>query len=203
MRLKNIIKDPSNRKERLYFLAMLVFFAGTAAGISSVVNSDKREAFYNFFISGGLAFRSGESTIFEILKMNFCGVFFILLFLFVLGFFTFGQVISIPVILYRGFSLGTSVTLMMYEFGSKGILLSSVLIIPFGIFTNIAILLAVRETIRGSDMLFKYIFFCREKENTKKFVKLYAIRFVVLISLLAVGMIIQGFLLYFSVKFII
>lgn len=154
MKIKTFITDPSSKKDRLIFLVVLLFLSGCILGILSASVYGEKDAFCSIFLSGGLAFRCGTETVFEILKNNFAGTVLLLAFLGFSGFFAFGQILSVPVILYRGFCFGSAVFICMQNFGAKAPLIALIMIIPFGIYSSVIIFAAAR----GISKKFKYYF---------------------------------------------
>ena len=145
MKIKTFITDPSSKKDRLIFLTVLLFLSACISGILSASVCKENDIFCSIFLSGGLAFRCGTETVSEILKNNFTGTFLLLVFLGFSGFSAFGQIFSVPVILYRGFCFGSAVFICMQNFGTKAPLVALIMIIPFGIFSSIIIFAAARE----------------------------------------------------------
>ena len=203
MKIKTFITDPSSKKDRLIFLAVLLFLSACISGILSASVCKENDIFCSIFLSGGLAFRCGTETVSEILKNNFTGTFLLLVFLGFSGFSAFGQIFSVSVILYRGFCFGSAVFICMQNFGTKAPLVALIMIIPFGIFSSIIIFAAARESARNSNIIFRFLFLNREKEDMKKSVKMYFLRFLFLFIFTAAGIVIQTLLLYLTVKFII
>jgi hypothetical protein len=205
MKLKLILTDPIKRKERIFFSAFTAIFIGTLIGILYSCKSENtgRNDLLDFALNSGLAFKNGSYTVYEILRNNFIGIFLLILILFISGFFAFGQIVAVAALIYRGFSFGNAVYLILNEFGVQGILVALLLIFPFGIFSCVVTFFASRETIRCSNNLFKYIFIGEKKENMTKNIKYYLLRFVALIVFIVIAIAIQAFLLMFCIRFVI
>lgn len=203
MKIKALITDPSARKDRLLFLSAMLFLSGCIGGILAASVNKSSETPHNILFSGGLAVRCGSDTVFEILKNNFTGMALILIISMLLGLFAFGQILSVPMIGYRGFCFGSAVFLCVNEFGPKGLAAVLTMVIPYGIYSSVIVFLAARESAKNSNIILNFVFFGRAKEDMKKCVRLYFLRFIFLFIFTAAGIVIQTLLLYLTVKFIV
>lgn len=203
MKLKTLITDPSSRKDRIIFLAVLLFLSGCIGGILSSSVSENKDNFRSIFLSGGLSIGFGTSTVIEILKSNFSGTVFSVFIVMIAGFFAFGQIISVPIICYRGFCFGSAIYLCMNDFGNSGIIASLAVIIPYGLYSAVIILMASRESVKSSNIILSFMFLGREKEEIKKYVKLYFLKFIFLFIFTLVGIVAQTLFLYITVRFIL
>jgi len=121
------------------------------------------------------------NTLLEIIKNTFISVCAILGVIFCTGFFAVGQPLSVAALIYRGFGIGFSSALTYITFGKSGIYISIIFIVPKILATSVIIMLAVRESMRLSNIIYGYIFRESCQENMGKYIRLYCIKFIVLI----------------------
>lgn len=169
-----------NTKNRTFLILMTaIMTAGIIAGSFTAVFCDFLKASplagqYIYPLLSGI-------TLLEIFKNTFLSVSALLGVIFCTGFFAVGQPLSVAMLIYRGFGIGFSSALTYMAFGKSGVYISLIFIAPKILATSVIIMLAVRESLRLSNIIYGYIFREACQENMGKYIKLYCIKFIVLI----------------------
>lgn len=181
---KELTKTESRRRcIALLCAAVLIGIAvGAAAAASGAVDiTGERVMLHQYFApeySGDTALEVFGNT------FGFSAIYLLLIFL--LGFFPLGQPLGAASLIYRGFGIGAS-TACLYGHSGFGALPSVLLLIlPKAIVLSYIGALAVREQLKLSNLQYNFLF--REKlpeEHNIRTIKLYCIKFAVLILLAA------------------
>ena len=169
-----------------------------SGSIMSILNTEgiRQSSVLNQLIS---PINNGD-TVFEIFKYTLISVSIIAISTFMFGFFAMGQPFSVLLLAYRGFGIGASVALTYIEYGQKGLYITLLFIVPKILATTIIIILAVRESLKMSAQLYRYMFRGHIEENIGKLVKLYCIKFLILILFVFIVSILDSLLNYFLGK---
>lgn len=170
----------TNPKNRMFFICMTaVLTVGILTGSFTAVSAGFLEnlPLANQYISPLFA----GNTLLEILRNTFLSLSGILGIIFCTGFFAVGQPLSVLVLIYRGFGIGFSTALTYLSFGKSGFYITMLFIVPKILATSFIIMLAVRESLRLSNIVYGYIFKDNVQENMTKYIRLYCIKFIVLI----------------------
>ncbi|MCM1507122.1 MAG: stage II sporulation protein M [Ruminococcus flavefaciens] len=120
------------------------------------------------------------STIYEVFRNTFMSLFLFTVTAFVMGLSAFGQPAGIIMLIYRGFGIGTAVSSEYLSKGLHGIPTVLVLILPECIAVTVISVLAVRELIRMSRSVSRFV--VSDINHTDKSFKLYCLEFLVLIA---------------------
>lgn len=100
---------------------------------------------------------------------------------FLLGLSAVGQPFGLAMLIYRGIGIGASTAAVYALLGKRGILHITVLMIPKALAFAAISILAVRELIRSSNLLFDFYFKRDIRDDNRNSKKLYAVKFIVLI----------------------
>ena len=79
--------------------------------------------------------------------------------------------------------IGFSTAFTYMAFGKSGFYITMLFIVPKILATSVIIMLAVRESLRLSNIIYGYIFRETVQENMGKYIRLYCFKFIVLILL--------------------
>jgi len=181
------ISDKTNltgtqRRKLSLGLLLLLFFGGVIAGTIAICAADDVKTVSSRFLTQNL-FKTAEiKTVGEIL---FCGLIPLIIMLivqFLSGFFAFGQVITILGIVYRGASAGVAASLFYLTLGMKGFFAILIMLLPFVMASTVILILGARESIRSSNVFFNFAFKKRVEDDSYSGIKLYAIKFIVLMA---------------------
>ncbi len=118
---------------------------------------------------------------------------------FILGFCTFGQIMSVILIAFRGIGIGVSVSSMYALMGKKAILAVLLLAVPKLVATSVIFVVASRESLKLANKLYSYAFKALCDDEMKKYIRLYCIKFIVLLFFLLLTAAADGALNYFFV----
>lgn len=151
------------------------------------------KAVFNQFISP----LNNGNTLFEIMKNTVISVGGILALIFCTGFFSIGQPLAVAVMLYRGIGTGISVALTYMTFGEKGVYITLLFIVPKILATSVILILGIREALRLSNIIYSYLFKGSAEENMNRYIRLYCVKFFVLLLFVFVTAILDGGLNYF------
>lgn len=124
---------------------------------------------------------SGKN-LFEILKNTFLTAVLFEFAVFIFGLSAVGQPIGAAMLIYRGFGVGISAAQMYILYGSRAFVAVSVLILPKAVMLLFISFLSVRELIRSSSVLLRFLI-GKDTDNDKYNFRLYCVKFVVLIFL--------------------
>lgn len=166
--------------KRVFFLLMTgIMTVGIIIGscFSTSIGDFNSNAILNQYIS---PLYNGD-TLLEIMENTIISVCCIILLIFCTGFFSVGQPLSILFLIYRGFGIGLSVASTYMTFGKKGLYITLIFIVPKVLSTSVIIMLSARESMKLSNIIYNYLFRATAKEDMGKYVRLYCIKFIVLI----------------------
>ncbi len=127
---------------------------------------------------------------------SFCGPFLLLLTCFFLGFSAVSHPIELIVPVFHGFGTGTALAGVYDLWGTKGILLSAVLIVPGAVISAFAVIVAVRESLAMSGYVYRCTFGKASAVGEADF-RLYFSKFVVLCAIVTVASFAEGALSFF------
>ncbi len=178
-------------KSLIFTVLIALFFIGVAYGAVLAGGADAETAKSLQRISDAFLLQKEGATFFSALFSSLLssGVFVLLLFL--CGFSAVGQPFSFFLVLFRGIGLGTAMGHFYLNMGTKGILMSLALIVPAGIVSSYAILLAGRESVKLSNRFFKVM----TSENFSMpagILKTYTVKFFILVLLILLSAVVNG-----------
>lgn len=127
------------------------------------------------------------NTIMEVFKNTFMSSCLFLAAVFMLGFFSMAQPVGAALLVYRGIGIGASVAELYMKSGAGALPEVLILVVPKAIALSFIASLAVREMLRLSCSQFVFLF--RDElpeEKMKRTVRLYFIKFFVLLTITAV-----------------
>lgn len=174
---------PFSESRKLFFICMTAFITtGIITGSCfAVCGNDmlKNSPVFNQYISPLF----NGSSLFEIIKNTFLSVSAVIMIIFCTGFFAVGQPVAILSLIYRGFGIGVSTALTYMAFGKDGFYLTLIFIVPKILATSVIIMLAVREALRLSNIIYSFIFRDSARELMGRYIRLYCLKFIILIFL--------------------
>ena len=171
MKLRTTIHTP----HRMLVLSLYTaLFIGMLIGSFFCVNTD--------FNSDSLIFGQNivplNISLLESLKRSVCVYMAFLLTFAFLGTFSLGQAAAFVLVAYRGFCAGFALSASYMAVGSNTVLLISTL--PKLLAVSVIFILAAREAVRLSNKIFAFLFLNTEKDDMRKNIRLYCIKFAVL-----------------------
>ncbi|MGN0575773.1 MAG: stage II sporulation protein M [Ruminococcus sp.] len=177
-------KDLTQTESRRICLFMLniAVLAGVAVGaVIAVTGKGTSNPLLHQFFSPAY---SGD-TVLEVFRNTFLTSAFFMAALFLLGFFAFGQPLGVAMLIYRGVGIGTAVAQMYIAAGLASLPSVLVLVLPKALVTAFTASLGARELLRLSRTVLLFLFKDEQpNEKMSRTIKLYCIKFIVLIFLL-------------------
>jgi len=119
-------------------------------------------------------------TMFAVMRNTFLSAVAVIFVAFIGGFSAVGQPLGIALLLFRGFGIGASATMMYSLLGAKAVGGVMVLILPKAIVSIILSVLAVRELFRLSGAIFAFAVKGESRDDNRRSFRLYCIKFAVL-----------------------
>ena len=174
--MKNISNFTDGQKKKPSALIFLIIvLAGVTAGSFIRTGSSSALQFLNDFVPS----RCGN-TVYEVFINSFIRLSAFTVTAFVLGIWAFGQPFGVLMLVYRGLEIGSSTALIYSSRGLSGLPEVLVLVLPKALAVTAVSVLAVRELMRSSCGILKYVLSdCTESTGRGTF-RLYCIKFAVL-----------------------
>ncbi len=115
-----------------------------------------------------------------------------LFFVFLLGFWAVAQPIEFFIPLFNGLGLGSTFAQIFALEGVKAFGVISLLILPYVLISTFALVIAIRESIRLSNILFKNLITTNKNIIMRQTTKLYCQKFLVLFIIMVIASIVDG-----------
>ena len=178
-----------NSKPNVIFKIMLLMVAGVLVGalaFSFIKTSTLSDL--NLIENDYLSMRQKGGYI-SILYSSLLNSSTLIVVLFLLGFCAIAQPVSILVPVYKGLGFGATIAQIYSENGINGFFTAFILILPCALVSSYALFIGVRESLRMSNRFFSQAFLNRrsESDSINDYVKLYAVKFLVLEAVTAVS----------------
>lgn len=178
-----------NSKPNVIFRIMLLMIAGVLIGtlaFSFIKTSTLSDL--NLVENDYLSMRENGGYI-KILYSSLLNSSLLIIVLFLLGFCAIAQPVAVLVPVYKGLGFGATIAQIYSENGFHGFFMALILILPCALVSSYALFIGVRESLRLSNRFFSQAFLNRrtETESINEYVKLYAVKFLVLEAITAVS----------------
>ncbi len=134
-------------------------------------------------------------TFFETVINSFSGPFVLVLLCMLIGFGAIFQPVAILVPFFRGLGIGITLAEINSVYMYKGFALSLIMIVPYTVVSAVIIISSARESVLMSSCIGRKIFRA-DKGSTFIDFKLYFIKFLILIAVLAVSSLFDGLLTF-------
>ena len=192
MYMKNIsIYNEQNEKSTSLLLYVAVIISGIVIG--SVF---RNESCFNKITSAILSGFSQNCTWISEIKDTFVCLFIFAAAAFVIGSSVIGQPLAYGLLLYSGIYIGL-ITASAYQlYGKEAILPVLTTVLPRAFVLTSVVILAVKEALRSSSYLFSFYLHGDIRENKRISLKLYLVRFLVIIILSLILSAVSGVLFY-------
>lgn len=196
MKRRNDLTKTESRRLCLLLLNMAIV-AGIAAGAAAVALNRDSGMTDSLWLHQFFAPVYSGNTVLDVFKNTFVMSGIYLSLIFILGFFSLGQPLGIILLVYRGFGIGVSVAQMYILSGMESLPSVIVLLLPKALALSFIAALGVREMLKLSCELFSFLFKDElPDEKMGRTVKLYAVKFLVLLFLSLLVSIIDSALNY-------
>ncbi len=178
-----------NSKPNVIFRIMLLMIAGVLIGtlaFSFIKTSTLSDL--NLIENDYLSMRENGGYV-KILYSSLLNSSTLIIVLFLLGFCAIAQPVSVLIPVYKGMGFGVTIAQIYSENGVNGFFSAIILILPCALISSYALFIAVRESLRMSNRFFSQAFLDRrcESDSINDYVKLYAVKFLVLEAVTAVS----------------
>lgn len=173
----------SVRLKRIHFIKVIVvlFLIGMVYGALLVGLGQAQTQEQLSFLTEQFIGKRAEQSIMYTFIGSFNSSAVLLLALFVLGFCAVGQPVALFLPVFHGLGLGISMAYLYSTQGFQGILFTLILILPSAAISTIALFLGTRESVRFSNSIFRMLFPEKYEVPQQSGLKLYLIRFGVLL----------------------
>lgn len=178
MHMKHISTFNSTRTGTSFRVYMIFIIIGVAVGSFITV---KHNISGSLWITQGFMSVGGDVPIYTVMKRDVLSLILFVSAAFLLGLSAVGQPVGLAMLIYRGIGIGASSATVYALLGKKGLLHIAALIIPKALAFSVISILAVRELIRSSNLLFGFYFKRDIRDDNRNSVRLYAVKFIVLI----------------------
>lgn len=185
IRLKNKGKKYSEedvKRTRVVTVLFFVMMSGVLLGTLLFRGGSDTSVYTSDVLSHGFIKLSCTQTLTEVFIRSVSWTSFLLILLFVLGFCSISQPLELMVLLWRGTALGLSVSYMYSIYEIKGAVISALMILPHAVITSVVLVFAARESLRFSDLYILHIAGRDDESSSAPQLKLYIIRFAVLLT---------------------
>ena len=179
MHMKHISTFNSTRSGTSCFVYVIFIIIGVAAGSFIAI---KHSIVGSVWIEQGFMPVTGCS-VYAVIRNTFLSLTLFVSAAFLFGLSAVGQPFGLALLVYRGIGIGASVTTVYALMGKKALLRVLVLVFPKALAVTAISVLAVRETFRSSNYLLSYIAKRNERDDNRNSIKLYGLKFIVLILL--------------------
>lgn len=187
------IEQPSNKKVSILLLFGLVVL-GVIIGTITFCTIPDNKLLMNGLLNHGFIKNNTDQTVLESFINAFRNTSFLIIILFILGFGAVSQPIEAFVLFYRGIALGISVSFTYFHYGFKGFLVALLIILPHAVLSSVLLILATREAIKSSNMFAGFAFVGKNNEKPNPQIKIYFIKFLVLLALLLASSVLDSLL---------
>ncbi len=200
---KSAVKSERNQDKSISIFALMgILLAGVLAGTLMYCNIDEQHYQNIAAITGGLLENRMNYSFTEMLVNSFAGSFLLIVLCFILGTGPVFQPVELLIPVYRGLGLGILLADMYCSFGSYGIIISVLLILPNAVVSAFILLIAVRESIRMSNSVRKVVF-KSDSSYSKIDFSLYFTKFIVIITILSLSSLADSVVTVFLSDYII
>lgn len=196
------ISDKTNltgtqRRKLSLGLLLLLISGGIVAGTVIVCSADSLDAVSKSVLTQNLLKTSEVKTIIQIYINAFLPLAAALTIQYICGFSALGQPLTIAGIIYRGVSTGVSASVFYLMLGIKGFLAILIMLFPFAAVSSVILILGARESIKFSNMFMNFALNKNVEEDKRSGIKLYTVKFIVLIALSLLAAAADSIITYF------
>lgn len=169
------------RKKVSFFFLLFVIMAGVIAGTVLVCVKNGWEGLRSIYANQNL-YKPDNLPLAVVFARSALPVCAMLLAMFISGFCAFGQPVQMLFTAYRGFAVGVSSALIYLELGIKGFPAVLLMILPFAAVSSLIVIIGSREAMSFSGCFADFAFGRKTNEICRPDVRLYGIKFIILIA---------------------
>lgn len=184
------------RKKVSFFFLLFVIMAGVIAGTVLVCVKSGWDGLRSIYVNQNLykPYNLSLAAVFARSALPICAM---LLVMFISGFCAFGQPIQMFFTAYRGFAVGVSSALTYLELGIKGFPAVLIMILPFAAVSSLIVIIGSREAMSFSGCFADFAFGRKTNEICRPDVRLYGIKFIILIAAALISAAADSVITYF------
>ena len=168
----------SGRKNLSFFALLLLFLVGMIYGVLMLKGIDT----YGWMklYTGEYFSALGERTLLQSFLTSFSSLFLYLLASYLLGFCAVGQPVILLLPFFRGLGLGAFMGYLYVSYGFRGVGYCLLVLLPAAVIALLGILIACRESLRLSILLFSSFVLGKGTPNGRGIMKLYNLKYLIL-----------------------
>lgn len=199
MRRTSIRNNRTGNRNYIFIAIMILFIVGMVYGTLLIKSQPVNLLKQLNIITKEYASSQRKESILSLMVNSFCSSFVFLLLPYLFGYSPIGQAGTLLVPLFKGLGLGATLGHLYLTFGLKGIGYSALIIVPQTVIALFAIMIACRESIKLSNLFFINILPDREKMVTTQTIKMYNIKYGILMFFILISAIVDAvFVVLFS-----
>ncbi len=180
--LKTVVRD--SNKNILFGSLLALYIFGMIYG-SLLIKSDVNSVWSELeFITNEYRAMQIEQSVITTFCNSFFSSFILVLLPYLFGYSSIGQLGTIVIPFFNGLGLGCALGYLYLNFGLKGVGYSALIVIPHSVVALFALMIACRESIKLSNLFFQSFLPKQEKTVNINIIKLYNIKFIVLLGIL-------------------
>lgn len=185
------------KRTRVVFLLFAVISAGIFFGTMLFRGSSDTDIFMSDVLSGGFIKLADTQSVLDVFYRSVSGTSLLVIILFLLGFCCISQPAELFILFYRGMTLGIAVSFVYGAYGVRGAAVALFMILPHAVITSTVLVFAAREAMRLSNIYIFYIAGRISETDEKPELRLYAVRFAVLMFFVLISSVIDCVITYF------
>ncbi len=183
MKITDRTRFTNSQKRRISFgIFLILILMGIIAGTIMVGATDNIQWLNRLFFTNNMFKRSDKLSFLGQLLRDIIPLYGALILQFFAGMFAFGQAFAVLTLIYRGAASGISAAFVYLVLGAKGFFAVLLTVLPFAASSAFLVILGARESIRLSGNIAKYSFL-QGAESTPPDIRLYSVKFGVLLIL--------------------
>lgn len=175
------------RRTRVISLLFAVVSAGILFGTMLFRGSTDKDIYTSEFLSQGFIKFTHSQSVLDVFIRSLSWTSLLVILLFLMGFCCISQPTELLILFWRGTALGISVSYMYSIYGIKGAAVTALMILPHAAVTSVVLVFAAREAMRCSNLYMFHIAGKDMETEQPPQLKLYFIRFAVLMGVTVVS----------------
>jgi stage II sporulation protein M len=185
------------RRTRVITLLFAVISVGVLFGTLFFRGAADKSIFSSDFLCQGFVKLYHEQTVMDVFLRSVSWTSLYLVLLFLMGFCCISQPLELLMLFIRGCALGVSVSYTYNMYGIKGAGISVLMILPHALITSVVLVFGAREAMRCSNLYFMHVIGRDSEEAEPVQLKLYFLRFAVLMAAIPLSAALDSVITYF------
>jgi len=185
------------RRTRVITLLFSVIAVGVLFGTLFFRGASDKSIFTSDLWCHGFIKFSYEQSVMDVFMRSVSWTSLYVMMLFLMGFCCISQPLQMLLLFMRGCALGVSVSYIYSLYGIRGALVSVFMILPHAVMTSVVLVFAAREAMRCSNLYLLYVSGKNSDSTDTPQLKLYFLRFAVLMAAILVSTLLDCVITYF------